>query len=110
MLAVLKSRVLLVIVGLLLLGLIIWFAGPYLAFAEYRPLESVAGRLIAILILVIAYVVFIQLRQLRSAKAGQKLAEGVAKQSDEPGADAAQLRKRFEEAIEALKKSRKRGA
>jgi type VI secretion system protein ImpL len=110
MLAILKSRLLLVIVGLLLLALIIWFAGPYLAFADYRPLESIAGRLIAILILVIAYIGFIQLRQLRSAKASQKLAEGVAKQSDEPGADAAQLRKRFEEAIEALKKSRKKGA
>lgn len=114
--AFLKSRMLLVIVGLILLGLLIWFGGPYLAIANVRPLESVVGRLIAILILVILYAVYIQLRQLRNAKAGQKLAEGVTQQAEATGGDgslasgdAAQLKKRFEEAIEALKKTRKGG-
>jgi type VI secretion system protein ImpL len=116
MLAVLKSRSFLAIIGLVLLALIIWFGGPYIAFADYRPLESVVQRLIAILVLVVAYAAYVQLRQLHSSGASKRLAEEVAKQADETSndgrssSDAVQLRRRFEEAIEALKKSRKRGS
>ena len=118
MLALLKNRVFLVAVGLALLALIIWFAGPYCAFAEYKPLESVVARLVAILILAVGYAVYVQLRYLRSARASQRLANEVSKQEEGAGGaaaagassgDAAQLSKRFEEAVEALKKS-KRGA
>ena len=49
MLAFLKSRTFLVIVGLALLSLLIWFAGPYFAFADHKPLESVVARLVTIL-------------------------------------------------------------
>ena len=55
MLAFLKSRTVLVFVGLLLLALLIWFAGPYFAFADYKPLEGVVARLVAILVLVVAW-------------------------------------------------------
>jgi len=118
MLDLLKSRAFLTAVGLVLLAIILWFAGPYFAFADHRPLESVIARLIAIIVLVVAYAVYVQLKQLRSAKANRQLAEGVTRQDGkdaEEGAkggssgDAAQLRKRFEEAVEALKKSKKRG-
>lgn len=123
MVALLKSRVFLVTIGLVLLAAIIWFAGPYFAFADHKPLEGVVGRLVAILILAVGYAVYVQLRQLKSARASSQLAEEVTRQDDKlaggAGAggssgggsgDAAQLRKRFEEAIEALRKSRKKGA
>ena len=116
MLTVLKSRAFLVAVGLVLLALIIWFVGPYFAFADYKPLESVVARLVAILFLAVIYAAIVQLRQMRSARASQQIAEGVAKQDEAGGSggaaspEAAQLRKRFEEAIEALKKSKKKGA
>jgi type VI secretion system protein ImpL len=119
MLALLKSRVFLVTLGLILLAVIIWFAGPYFAFAEYKPLESVVARLVAILVLAVGYAAYVQLKSLGRARAGQKLAEEVAKQDDKGGGsvgqsgsagDAAQLRKRFEEAVEALKKSKKKGS
>ena len=35
-----KRRAFLVVLGFVLLALFIWFAGPYFAFADYRPLES----------------------------------------------------------------------
>ena len=44
MLAFIKRRTFLVLIGLLILALLIWFAGPYFAFADYRPLESVLAR------------------------------------------------------------------
>ena len=123
---ILKSRAVLVFIGLLLLALLIWFAGPYFAFADHKPLETVVGRLVAILVIVVIWAVVLQLKQLRSSRASGKMArELVAQDGDEPAAggasaasassaaatsgDATQLRKRFEEAINALKKSRRKG-
>jgi type VI secretion system protein ImpL len=116
--ALLKSRAFMVALGLLLLAAIIWFAGPYVAFAGHPLLASVVARLVAILILAVGYAAYLQLRQLKSASASRQLAEKIAGQ-EEGGAgaaagggsgDAAQLRQRFEEAIETLKKSRRKGA
>ncbi len=120
MLAILKSRAVATLVGLLLLALLLWFAGPYFAFADHKPLESVVARLVAILVLVVVWAVVLQLAQLRSANVSKKIATEVVAQdgsnesgsgsnSRGSGADAAQLRKRFEEAVAALKKSRRKG-
>ena len=117
--ALLKSRTFIVILGLLLLAAIIWFAGPYFAFAGHALLAGTVARLVAILILVVAYAAYVQLRQLKSARSSKQLADKVAGPDEGSAgaaagggasADAAQLRKRFDEAIEALKKSGKKGA
>lgn len=119
MLAFLKSRTVLVIIGLVLLAAFIWFAGPYFAFADVKPLEGVLARIVAILLVVLGWTVALLLKQMRSNRASAKLADevvaqGAATQEADPAAaragDAAQLRKRFEEAIDALKKSKKKGA
>ncbi|MGH8217754.1 MAG: type VI secretion system membrane subunit TssM [Steroidobacteraceae bacterium] len=112
MLALIKSRLFLVTIGLLLLALVIWFLGPYFAFADFRPLAGAVARLLAILLLAIAYAAYVQLRQLKHARASRQLASEVARQEGSSGGsgDAAQLRKRFEEAIETLRKARKKGA
>jgi type VI secretion system protein ImpL len=111
MLAFLKSRTFLVLIGLLLLALFIWFAGPYFAFADYHPLESVLARVIAIVVIFVVWGFVFLLKKLKSDKASSKLAEVASQDSGgKGGADAAQLRKRFEEAVDALKKTRKRGA
>ena len=124
MLAILKSRIVLGLIGLAFLALLIWFAGPYFAFADHKPLEGVVGRLVAILVLVAIWAIVMTLRQLRSSQASNKIAaevvaqEGGAESGRDAaaggnpgaataragGADAAQLRKRFEDAVEALKK------
>src|SRR6185312_7586075 len=127
---ILKSRAFLVIVGLVLLALLIWFAGPYFAFADHKPLESVVARLVAILVIVVVWAVVLQLKQLRSSRASGKMASEMLAQEDASGdsaaarggpagaarsagaasgGDATQLRKRFEEAVNALKKSRRKG-
>src|SRR5512138_2075470 len=117
MLAVLKSRTVLALIGLVLLALLIWFIGPYFAFADVKPLESVIARLVAILILVVIWAATVTLKQLRSARANTQLANEVVEQASSKDGesagstgDAAQLRKRFEEAIDALRKSKRKGA
>ncbi len=112
MLAFLKSRTFLVLIGLLILALLIWFAGPYFAFAGKAPLESVLARIVAIVVAFAVWAVIVLLKALKSNKASAKLATEVAGQDSggKGGADAAQLRKRFEEAVDALKRTRKRGA
>jgi type VI secretion system protein ImpL len=112
----LKNRAVLTAIGLLLIALIVWFAGPYFAFADVRPLQSAVARLTFILILVIVYAAVIQLRQFRRAAAGEQLVSGGKRDSMEShdsaraaGAETAQLRQRFESAIDTLKRSRRKG-
>jgi type VI secretion system protein ImpL len=117
-LALFRNRAFLVAVGLLLLALIIWFAGPYFAFGTVKPLETVVERLVAILVMVSLYALYVQLRQARNARDNERLAEEVARQAGTPGdaegaraasSEAAHMSKRFEEAIQALKGSRRKG-
>jgi len=117
MLSILKSRAFLALIGLLLLAVLLWFAGPYFAFADHKPLETPVSRLVAMVVLLVVWVVVLQVKQMRSSRASNQIAEEVvAAQGANPpaskqdsGADAAQLRKRFEDAIAALKKTRRKG-
>ena len=103
-------------VGIVLLALVLWFLGPYFAFAEARPLASVLGRVIAILVLFAVWIAVLQWQYLRALRASRKLASEVAEQADAPAveqkkpseaADSAQLRQRFDDAIGRLRKDRK---
>ena len=112
MLSFLKRRWFLAALGLLLLALFIWYAGPYFAFADYRPLESVTARLIAIGVVVVCWIASVVLKRLRANRASDQLVAAVVKQSaDEarPSAEALQLRERFEEAVAVLKQTRRSG-
>ncbi len=112
-----KNRALLAALGLLLLALIIWFAGPYFAFAEVKPLESIVGRLVAILLLVTLYATYVSFRHLHTIRKNQRLAEEVSRQASSTGGDtsdsppasgeAARLARRFDEALNELKERRK---
>ena len=113
--ALLENRTVLVGLGVVLLALIIWFVGPYFAFADYKPLESAVGRLVAILLLVTLFALAVLYRQIRNAQKNQQLAEDVANSSggavDSKGGaqgsgEAAVLTKRFEEALHALRARR----
>jgi type VI secretion system protein ImpL len=111
-----KRRGFLIFLGLLFLSLFIWFAGPYFAFAEWKPLEPEIARLIAILLLVVIWALIVLVKYLANRRASAKLAEAVVAQSAAPAAsasgasrEAVQLRERFEEAIATLKKTQPGG-
>ena len=107
-----KIRTLLTIVGVILLALFIWYAGPLFAFGSYRPLESELARLVLIGLIVVGMVVAKLLKRLRANKASDNLIAAVVKQSaadNRPSAEAQQLRERFEEAVATLKQKRRSG-
>lgn len=111
------------LIAVLLAGLLVWFAGPYVAFADYKPFESVTGRLVGLLVIVVLWALIVQIRLLRTAQRGQALASAVSAQPDVarvqpdgPGsgssssADAAVLRERFQTAVAALRRSKRGGS
>ncbi len=102
------QRWFLVALTLLLVSLAIWFGGPYLAFGNAKPFEGVTGRLIAIAVLIVGWVGWSLLKQLRARKAGEKLANDVSAQSTPSAgaAEAEQLRARFDEALSGFRESR----
>jgi type VI secretion system protein ImpL len=112
MFAFLKRRGFLLVVGFLLVAAFIWLAGPYFAFADYRPLETELARLIAIGVVAVLWFASVVLKKIRAFRASDKLVAAVVKQSkaeERPSADALQLRERFEEAAATLKQKRRGG-
>jgi len=114
LLEVLKSRWFLTLVGVVLLCLLIWFAGPYFAFADVRPWASPVARLVSIIIVVAVWATMWQWRQWRAARASAQLASASAAPTaaERASRDAAsgadtQLRSKFEEAVAALRRTRK---
>lgn len=113
LLGLFKKRWLWLLLAFVLIALVIWWGGPYLALGDYQPLETVSARLIGILLIVVIWALKTALRAVKAARASGQLGRQVAAQQD-PGAarasaDAAQLQKRFAEAIQALGASRKGG-
>ena len=112
MFAFLKRRGVLLVIGFLLVAAFIWLAGPYFAFADYRPLDSETARLIAIVIVAVLFFAGVLVKKLRAFRASDRLVAAVVKQSkaeERPSADALQLRERFEEATAMLKQKRRGG-
>src|SRR5688572_4278007 len=108
----LLRRILPVVIGLLLLALVVWYAGPYFAFNEYRPFYSETARLIAIAVIAAAWGASVVVKRLRANQKSDQLVAAVVSQStagERPSAEAVQLRERFEEAIATLKQKRRSG-
>jgi type VI secretion system protein ImpL len=111
-----RRRIVLSFLGVLALALIVWIEGPLFAWAGSAPLESSASRWIAIAILFLLWALYWFVRWLRVRLANVKFTRVVAEggEAAAPGkqeseADVAALRKRFEEAMAILRKSRVKG-
>ena len=106
------KRTFVVLLGLLLIVVFIWFAGPYFAFGQYRPLETEFARLIAIGVIVGCWVVWRLVKRLRAFRASDRLLAAVVAQPQpeaaRPPAEVVKLRERFDEAVAALKQQRRR--
>jgi len=107
----LSNRWLLGALGFLAAALVIWFVGQLLAFGDWRPLESVFARLVAILLVGLGWVGLEFMRFLRARKANAQLLEGIAGDAGDDaqmrsGEEVALLRSRMREAVETLKQAR----
>ncbi|PWG63272.1 type VI secretion system membrane subunit TssM [Spiribacter halobius] len=94
--------------GLVLLALLIWFLGPYLAFADVRPLAGVTGRAVAIATVTGILGGVALLRRQRTRRANRRLRSELVAGAPSDGAGE-ELRRRFEEAVRFLRESRKGG-
>ncbi|MEO6236907.1 MAG: type VI secretion system membrane subunit TssM, partial [Vicinamibacterales bacterium] len=107
------KRTIVVLLGLLLIVVFIWFAGPFFAFADWRPLETANARLITIGVVVACWALFRLFKRLRATRAGDRLLAAVAAppplkaQEPPPPAEVQKLRERFEEAVSALKEQQR---
>src|SRR6185436_14088150 len=106
MFAIFRKRWFLTTLGLVLLAALIWFAGPYFAFADYRPLGTIDARLIAIALLFAIYFGSLALKKFKARQKSSQLARSMvqapAQREAGESADARGLRERFEEAVATL--------
>lgn len=107
----LGKRWLWLLLGLILLSAVIWIGGPYLSFADYPPLAPALARAVLIALIFALWGVRVLWRSLAASRAASRLAGQMARQED-PGAarasaDVRQMQQRFEEAVAALRRSRK---
>jgi type VI secretion system protein ImpL len=112
MLLFLRRRWFVTLLGFLLLAVVIWYIGPYFAFADYRPLEPEFARLVLFSLIVVAWAVAKLVKRLRAFRASDRLVAAVVRQApaeDRPSAEAVQLRERFAEGVATLKQSRRSG-
>jgi type VI secretion system protein ImpL len=101
-------RALVRLIAFALIAVFIWFAGPYFAFGSYHPLESELSRYIAIGLIVVLWLLSGVVKWLRASRATDRLVGAIvaarpSKEKEQPSAEAAKLRERFEEAVAALK-------
>ncbi len=99
------------ILGLLALSVLIYFAGPLIGVGDSRPLESVNARLITILVVVVLWMLNHLRKALRANRANKQMVESLveddgAVEPDRSAEEVATLGKRFEEAVDVLKKSK----
>ena len=107
--------------GLLALSLLIWFVGPLVSIGGNAFLGGEVARLVAILIVVLLWALNLVRKALAAKNANAQIAEGIAggkepaPKSRAAGPDRsieqrAVLSERFQEAVEVLKKTGKKGA
>ena len=95
------------VLGAIAVAVLIWFAGPLLAFAQWHPLDPAWARMAAIGAVLIAWFGRRVLGALRAAMHNRKLVDAIAPPA-KVGESAAQLanRQRFEQALRTLRDAR----
>ena len=113
LLALLFHPWLLFTLGLLALALLIWFIGPLVAIGEWRPLESVNARLIAIALPMLIVLLRSGWRAWKARSTQRKLMDSLLTRAPSvpaapsvAEAEVATLTQRFEEAIKTLRQVR----
>ncbi|MBS1214184.1 MAG: type secretion protein IcmF, partial [Proteobacteria bacterium] len=116
LLGFLKSKWFIQSLGIMALCALIWFAGPMIAVAGESVLESATARWLSMAGLVVAWVIYRLIMQVRSARKDQQLMTELSAAAPEksPAEEASEeevetLRRNFEEALAVLRQSRGKG-
>ena len=112
MLGFLKSKLVLVSIGVALILAIVWIVDPLSNVITGTWLGADTSRWVAILLVLIWYGAWTLYKKFKAKQADSQLAAAVVQQgktAEKPSADVVQLRERFEEAIAALQQKKKGG-
>ena len=116
-LQILKTGWCLSLIGVLVLCLLVWLAGPWIAVAGREPLAGVSARLATMLALLLAWALALLVHALRMRSRAKKMGDALdASASAIDGhdgmmaAERAQLEGRFREAIRVLRRKGGRGS
>src|SRR5215216_6098505 len=90
-------------IGLSSLAALVWFAGPYVAFGDYRPLENYVVRQIVILLLVAGVASLGGFKLFQRIKSGQLLAKAVSGEDAKDADDSVVLKYKMKDALATLK-------
>jgi type VI secretion system protein ImpL len=95
-------RTILLGIGLGSLAAVVYFAGPFIAFGDWRPLESPVVRNVVILLLVASFAAVAGMGFYRRRKGAQQIAEGISGAGDSVN-DEPVLKERMSDALATLK-------
>ena len=96
-----------VAVALLALSALIWWIGPLVAIADWRPLESVLARVVLISLLWLVWIATIVWRPMRKRRANAALVHGLSSGMTAIDRENQILNQRFREAIQKLEQAGK---
>ncbi|GAA6172866.1 type VI secretion system membrane subunit TssM [Colwellia sp. KU-HH00111] len=107
---IVKSSLFVPFIIIILISILVWFTGPYFAFAGYYPLAEVSSRITAIVLVLLVFAIFKLVTYHRAAKLQQDMVEDIA---DDNGieevisAESVELKNKFEQAFSILHKKKK---
>lgn len=97
-------RIAAILIGTLALAALIWFGGPFVAFGDVRPFESLWARLAVVLLLLTGALAWVALIVIRRRKATAALAEAL--EQEEATGDGAAISNAMKDALATLKRAR----
>lgn len=109
-----KQRWFISLIGILILGLIIWFLGPLFAFADYEPLAPPLNRIILIAVTLIIWLIIQILGFFRAKSKNNQVLAAMTSEPETPISQSEQatqeelsiLKERLQNSLETLKKTR----
>lgn len=96
-------------ISILLLSLLIFFAGPYFAFAGYYPLAAISSRIILIISILLVYFLVQLVKYHLKVKNQQKMVDEIVEENgidDVINAESAELKEKFNQAFSLLKNNK----
>lgn len=96
-------------ISLILIFLIIWFAGPYFAFADYYPLEAISNRIIVIITILLVYFLVQLVKYHQKVKNQRNMVADITEDNsvnDAINAESAELKDKFNQAFSLLKNNK----
>lgn len=112
--AILKNRWVVSLLGLLAVSILVWFVGPLIGIAGSIPLAGEVARLVTILVIAVIWGLNNMRIQMQVNRMNQQMASGMAEpvidtagaaSAEQSAEEIAQLKERFDEALKILRKT-----